>query len=142
MLGCIPLVVDAKELPNKYPTRVERAFHACKHLAKPALGNKRERKLGIDEIVGLERKLLKRRLDDLHIPLLKAPQDINRVRIAIDSRHLKSLLQQIARISPSSRAQIKGATFVGQQRHGPYYQCPGWAAVVKSLKVSPRNFLT
>src|SRR6266852_9370678 len=91
MLGCIPLVVDAKELPNKYPTRVERAFHACKHLAKTALGEKRERKLGIDEIVGLERKILERSLDDLQVLLGKAAQNGDRVRIAIDRCHTKSL---------------------------------------------------
>src|SRR5713226_1813879 len=75
MFRCIPLVVDAKELTYENPARSDRARHAFKHLAKTALGEKRERKLGIDEIVGLERKILERSLYDLQVPLGKAAQN-------------------------------------------------------------------
>src|SRR5712692_5542255 len=114
MFRCIPLVVDAKELTYENPARSDRARHAFKHLAKTALGEKRERKLGIDEIVGLERKILERSLDDLQVPLGKAAQNGDRVRIAIDRCHTKSLLQQIERVSARSSTEIKGAAFVRQ----------------------------
>ena len=74
MVGCIPLVMDAKELADKDSSWFDRLFHAIKYLVKKPLRKKRERKLGINEIISLEREILKRSLEDLSILLGKTSQ--------------------------------------------------------------------
>src|SRR5258708_6901001 len=139
-VGSVPLVVDAEELASEDAAGDQGGFQPREYVGEAVPEKERERELCADQVIGREGKVLERRLHDAQASLgqrRELREQRHRAWVGVHRRDLKALLQQVARVAASTRAEVECAAPPRRERGGPHQQLPGRAVFGEAVEASP-----